>query len=72
MKPPLLSGAQVVKVFIRAGYRVVGQRGSHIKLYHDATETTLIVPNHKEVDRWTLKGIIRDAGLTIKGFLKLL
>ena len=70
MKPPLLSGARVVKALLRAGYRVVSQRGSHIKLCHDDKEITLIVPNHKVVDRWTLKGIIRDAELSIDDFMK--
>ena len=72
MKPPLVSGARVVKALKRAGYRVIGQRGSHAKLFHDADETTLIIPLHHEVDRWTLKGILSDAGISVEDFVRLL
>lgn len=72
MKPPLLSGNEVVSAFLRAGYIKVGQRGSHIKLFNPAGQITLIIPNHREVDRWTLKGILKDAGITVEEFLKCL
>lgn len=72
MKPPLISGAKAIKAFKRAGWRVVGQRGSHVKLYRDADENTLIVPLHDELSRWTLKGILADAGLTVEYFIRLL
>lgn len=72
MKPPLISGARAVNAFKRAGYRVVGQRGSHVKLYRDADEGTLIVPLHDELSRWTLKGILADAGIPLDAFLRLL
>ena len=71
-KPPLLSGKQIVNAFKRAGYRVIDQKGSHIKIYNPIKEITLIIPNHKEVDRWTLKGIIRDAEMTTEEFENLL
>lgn len=72
MKPPLVSGARVVKAFRRAGYCVTGQRGSHVKLYRESDENTVIVPLHPQVDRWTLKGILTDAGILVEEFLRLL
>ena len=71
-KPPLVSGREIVKAFQRMGYRVVSQRGSHIKIRNDAEDITLIIPDHREVDRWTLKGILRDAGISVEVFIKLL
>lgn len=71
-KPPLLSGKEIVKAFERIGYYRVGQRGSHIKIRNDTKEITLIIPDHKEVDRWTLKGILKDAELSIEEFIKLI
>jgi len=50
-KPPLFSGKEIVKAFMRIGYHKVGQKGSHIKIKNDFTETILIIPGHKEVDR---------------------
>ncbi len=32
----------------------------------------LCIPNHKELGRGLLRGLIRDAGLTIEDFIKLL
>ncbi len=71
-KPPLLSGRQIIKAFQKIGYYKISQRGSHIKIRNDEKEITLIIPNHKEVDRWLLKGILKDAELSVKEFLKLL
>ena len=71
-KPPLLSGQEIVKAFERIGYYRAGQRGSHIKIRNDSRQITLIIPDHKEVDRWTLKGILKDAELSVEEFLKLL
>jgi len=71
-KPPLISGNEVIRALKRTGYHIVSQRGSHVKLYNPATETTLIVPNHREVDRWTLKGILKDAGISTEEFIRLL
>ena len=72
LKPPLLSGQKIVKALERIGYVRVSQRGSHIKVKNDAREVTLIIPDHKEVDRWTLKGILKDAELSIEEFMRLL
>ena len=71
-KPPLLSGRQIVKALQKIGYYKVSQRGSHIKIRNDAKEIMLIIPDHKQVDRWTLKGIVKDAEISIDEFLKLL
>jgi len=32
----------------------------------------IVVPNHKELRRSTLRGILRDAGLTVEEFVELL
>ena len=71
-KPPLLSGREVVVALRRAGYIRVAQKGSHIKLMHPRTHQILIVPDHREVDRWTLRGILRSAEISVEEFLDLL
>ena len=60
-KPPLLSGRDLVKFFIKHGYRKVSQKGSHIKMKNAETGSIIIIPDHKELDRWTLKSILREA-----------
>jgi len=71
-KPPLLSGKKIVKAFEKAGYYRVSQKGSHIKIRNDTRQIILVIPDHREVDRWTLKGIIRDSGITVEEFIRLL
>ena len=71
-KPPLLSGRKIVTAFGKIGYVRITQRGSHIKIRNPATQITLIIPDHQEVDRWTLKGILKDAEISVEEFSKLL
>jgi len=71
-KIPLLSGREVVKVFIRLGWEVARQRGSHIILVKEGHIATLSIPDHHEVARGTLRSLIARAGLTIEEFLNVL
>lgn len=69
---PQASGKEITKALIRAGYRPVSQKGSHMKLRRDNPRRTIIVPNHKTIKRGTLHGIIADAGLSVAEFQRLL
>ena len=69
-KPPMLSGRKLVKIFVKRGYRKVAQRGSHIKVKNDETGSVVIIPDHKELDRWTLKTILQQAEITEEEFKK--
>ena len=68
---PVLSGKDLIKVLMKAGYYIRDQEGSHIHLRHPQ-KFPLTVPNHKEIARGTLRAIIRDAGLSLKEFNDLL
>ena len=60
-----LSGREVIKIFEYLGFSVLSQKGSHVKLRKiltDGTSQTLTIPNHKELDKGTLKAILRQAG----------
>ena len=63
-KPPLISGCTLVKIFKKMGYDKISQRGSHIKMRNYETESVIIIPDHKEIDRWTLKTILRQAEIS--------
>jgi predicted RNA binding protein YcfA (HicA-like mRNA interferase family) len=71
MKLPLLSGRQVLAALERLGFREIHRRGSHVKLKHPDGRV-LVFPFHDEVDRYTLKGALRDAGIDIENFLRAL
>jgi predicted RNA binding protein YcfA (HicA-like mRNA interferase family) len=68
---PIISGREAVKAFQKLGFLFHHQRGSHIILYHP-NGRHLSVPDHKELDRGTLRGLIRGAGISVDEFLNLL
>jgi predicted RNA binding protein YcfA (HicA-like mRNA interferase family) len=72
-KLPRISGREVVKCFEKIGYKVVRQRGSHIRLRHtiDKTRKPLSVPDHKELGKGLLRKLLRDAQVSSEEFLKL-
>jgi len=60
----VLSGAEVVRILSIFGFKVVSQRGSHIKLRRieaAGAQQTLTILNHKGLDRGTLGAIYRQA-----------
>jgi predicted RNA binding protein YcfA (HicA-like mRNA interferase family) len=70
---PRVSGREVVKALLKIGYEQDRQRGSHIILRQVAApHRRLVVPDHNEVAKGTLRAIIRQAGLTVGEFKALL
>jgi predicted RNA binding protein YcfA (HicA-like mRNA interferase family) len=69
---PRLSGVRhldAVRAFEKAGFRIVRQ-GKHIVMGNG--ERLITIPRHNPVKAFTMGGIIRDAGLTVDEFRKLL
>jgi len=67
-----VSGADVVKALEKAGFQFIRQYGSHMILRRADPFAQTTVPNHRELDRGTLRAIIRQAGLGVDEFNKLL
>jgi predicted RNA binding protein YcfA (HicA-like mRNA interferase family) len=63
-KLPVVSG----RVFERAGWIFHRQRGSHMILTKSGVFANLSIPDHRELDRGLLRGLIRDAGMTTDEF----
>lgn len=61
------SGREVLRALRRAGFEETSRRGSHVKL-KNAAGRTVIVPDHRETARGTLRSILRQAGLTPEEF----
>ena len=68
---PLMSGKAIVRVLGKVGYRVVRQRGSHIRLSCPRRKSVTI-PDYKIIGRGLLRKILRDAEITMEEFVKLL
>ena len=69
---PSISGHECIGALQRAGFRIVRQTGSHVIMRRDDPLAQVSVPDHKVLDRGTLRGIIRLAGLTVDAFVRLL
>jgi len=61
-KLPRVSGADVIKALEKAGFQFTRQHGSHMILRRIDPFAQTTVPNHRELDRGTLRAIIRQAG----------
>ena len=68
-KIPAMSGREVVKTFESLGWEFARQSVSHIVLVKAGESASLSVPDHKEVRKGTLRGLIRTANLTVDEFL---
>ena len=69
MKLPLLSGRQVVSALERLGFVEIHRKGSHVKMRHPDGRI-IVFPFHAEIDRFTLKGALRDADIDLEDFLR--
>ena len=70
---PRVSGREVVKALRKISYEQDRQRGSHIVLRQAAEpHRRIVVPDHAEVAKGTLRAIIRQVGLTVYEFKALL
>ena len=59
--PRGVSGDRVVRALERAGYKVMRQRGSHVRLRHDGPPAhTITVPLHDLLKAGTLHGILAE------------
>jgi predicted RNA binding protein YcfA (HicA-like mRNA interferase family) len=70
---PRISGREVVAALSKIGYDFDRQRGSHIVLRCPRPPfRRMVVPDHKEIAKGTLRAIVREAGLTVAEFVALL
>jgi len=71
-KLPRLSGRDCIKALGKVGFYPKRQHGSHVIVRRDSPFAQLVVPDHKELDRGTLRAILRQADISVDEFNKLL
>jgi len=64
-----VSSERAASAFKKVGFWIAGG-SKHIGMTNGSRK--IIIPRHKKLNPYTIKGIIRDAGLTDKEFKKLL
>lgn len=70
---PVIKGQTLIKILLKQGFILNRINGSHHILIHSQKHITLSVPVHKgkTLGKGITLSIIKDAGLTIEEFLKL-
>ncbi len=58
-----ISGKEIIKRLLKLGYRVIRQRGSHVRLQAEGRKM-LTVPLHKSLKIGLVHQIIKDAGIS--------
>lgn len=71
-KLPSVAGRDCIRALQKVGFYFKRQEGSHVILRRDDPFAQTSVPLHKELDRGTLRAIIRQVGLSVDEFVKLL
>ena len=71
-KLPRISGRDTVRALEKNGFYVKRQHGSHIIIRRDNPFAQTVVPDHKELDRGTLRAILRQIDLSVDEFCRLI
>jgi predicted RNA binding protein YcfA (HicA-like mRNA interferase family) len=67
-----VSGQKAIRALEKLGFKQVRQRGSHVVLKKQtlAGDVGCVVPLHRELAVGTLRGILRQAGITPEEFME--
>lgn len=71
-KLPQVSGSDVVRALQKIGFTVRRQHGSHIIMRRDNPFAQTVVPNYRQIDRGTLRAILRQTEVSVDELNKLL
>lgn len=69
---PQVSGPDLVRALQKAGFAVRRQHGSHIVMRRDDPFAQTVVPNHRQIDRGTLRAILRQIDMSADELIELL
>jgi predicted RNA binding protein YcfA (HicA-like mRNA interferase family) len=71
-KLPRVSGRELVTILLKKNFVLKRQHGSHIVLRREQPFAQVVVPDHRELDRGTLRAILRQADISIEEISELL
>lgn len=71
-KLPSLRPKQIEKALIKSGFTPSKGKGSHVKFKHPDGRFTVVPGHNRPVRLGTLRAILRQSGLSLKEFLKLI
>lgn len=69
-KYPILKPQIIISFLEKFGFNFIKQKGSHMK--YSNGNRIVIIPNHNEIARGTLKSILSQADINLEDFIKFL
>lgn len=69
---PVISGRELVEVLEKVGFSVKRRKSLHIIMRRDDPFCQTVVPDHKTIDRGTLRAILRQADISSTELKRLL
>ena len=71
---PSLKSHEVIAALVKAGFRIIRQSGSHVRLQHsaDATRQTTVPQHSAPLPLWLMRAILRQAKISVTEFRKLI
>jgi predicted RNA binding protein YcfA (HicA-like mRNA interferase family) len=69
---PRLSGRELLRALGKVGFVLKRQHGSHMILRRDEPWAQTVIPDHKEIDRGTLRAILRQVEVSVQQLNQLL
>lgn len=64
---PRISGDEAIRTLKRLGFHELRQKGSHVVLRRG--EKGCVIPRHRELALGTLRGVLRQAGVSVEEFV---
>lgn len=55
----IVSGKEIISLLSKHHFSILRQKGSHVRLIHVPSKIEVTVPLHREIDRGTLRSILR-------------
>lgn len=71
---PSLKSAEIISALMKAGFRIIRQSGSHVRLRHpaDATRQATVPQHSAPLPLWLMRAILRQAKISLAEFRRLL
>lgn len=69
---PQISGQELAKALQKKGFALDRQSGSHLVFVRTDPWSMVVVPNHRVVDKGTLRAILRQADVSVEELKELL
>ncbi len=70
---PSLSPRQLLALLLKAGFKILRQKGSHVRIEHPITKKSTTIAMHtQELSGKVVSKILKQAGVAIIEFLKIL